>query len=56
MLRSRDGGATWTNAGGPAAWGDHRLCIRHLWTDPTSPRHLFVAPADGGLFENRLSD
>ena len=57
LLRSRDGGATWKAAPGTFdAWGPYRARLRQLGVHPTERGHVFAAPVDGGLFENRLSD
>ena len=57
VLRSRDDGATWESTPGSLTpWGLYRQHILHVWAHPTERGHLFAAPADGGLFENRLSD
>ncbi|HEV8240608.1 MAG TPA: sialidase family protein [Thermoanaerobaculia bacterium] len=57
VLRSRDGGATWESTPGTLdAWGAYRQRLQHVWVHPSEPGHVFAAPADGGLFENRLSD
>ena len=57
LLRSRDGGATWEATPGTFdAWGSYRNRLQRLWVHPTDRGHVFAAPADGGLFENRLSD
>lgn len=57
VLRSRDAGATWESTPGTFdAWGSHRQRVQRLWVHPTERGHVFAAPADGGLFENRLSD
>lgn len=57
LLRSEDGGATWESTPGTLdAWGSYRNRLQHVWVHPTERGHVFAAPADGGLFENRLSD
>ncbi len=57
VLHSRDDGATWESTPGSlTTWGPYRQHILHVWAHPTERGHLFAAPADGGLFENRLSD
>ena len=57
VLRSRDGGATWESTPGTLdAWGPYRRRMQRLWVHPTERGHVFAAPADGGLFENRLAD
>jgi hypothetical protein len=57
LLRSRDAGATWASTPGTLyAWGLYRQRLQRLWVHPTERGHVFAAPADGGLFENRLSD
>ena len=57
VLRSRDGGATWESTPSiPPAWGPYRQRILRVWAHPTERGHVFAAPSDGGLFENRLSE
>lgn len=57
VLRSRDAGATWESTPGTFdAWGSYRQRVQRLWVHPTERGHVFAAPADGGLFENRLGD
>jgi hypothetical protein len=57
LLRSRDGGASWESTPGTLdAWGPYRQRLQRLWVHPTERGHVFAAPVDGGLFENRLGD
>jgi photosystem II stability/assembly factor-like uncharacterized protein len=57
VLRSRDGGASWEPVLSDfSAWGPYRQLISHVQVHPTERGHLFAAPFDGGLFENRLSN
>lgn len=57
VLRSHDGGATWELLPGDfTPWGDYRKFIIHVQVHPTQRGHLYAVPADGGLFENRLSE
>ncbi|HEV8630916.1 MAG TPA: hypothetical protein VGV61_11405 [Thermoanaerobaculia bacterium] len=57
VVRSRDGGVTWETAPGSlSAWGDYRQAIARVFAHPSEHGHVYAAPYDGGLFENRLSD
>src|SRR4051794_37701076 len=56
VLQSRDGGVTWEPTPGNFAWGAYRQFIGHVQVHPTQRGHLFAVPAEGGLFENRLTE
>ncbi|HEX2251684.1 MAG TPA: glycosyl hydrolase [Thermoanaerobaculia bacterium] len=47
LMRTEDGGATWTNVQGEAMHVDNHA----LWIDPEDPSHL-VAGTDGGVYES----
>jgi hypothetical protein len=57
VLQSRDSGVTWEPTPGDFnPWGAYRQEVGHVQVHPTERGHLFAAPFDGGLFENRLSN
>ena len=57
VLQSRDGGATWEpTPGNFNAWGAYRQLVGHVQVHPTERGHLFAVPAEGGLFENQLTN
>jgi photosystem II stability/assembly factor-like uncharacterized protein len=57
VLQSRDGGVTWEPTPGDFnAWGTYRQFIGHVQVHPTQRGHLFAVPAEGGLFENQLTN
>jgi len=57
VLQSLDGGATWEpTPGNFNAWGTYRQLVSHVQVHPTQRGHLFAVPAEGGLFENQLTE